>query len=259
MTDPYAPETFESWDSYWHFRFESSRRTRFIRSEKSERFLRAVSDTCSDRVVELKKDRIFWRAQLGHDWQIEEQIAEEIPAPFGRERMKPLSDRAYEGRINPKGVPCLYLATTRHTAMSEVRPWIGSLISVAQFRLERSLSIIDCSVNHAATPIFLEPPDNTNAVKANWAYIDRAFSEPATRMDDTAEYVPTQILAELFRSKGYDGVAYKSAFGADGYNIALFDIDSAVQLNCFLYKANKIDFDFSETANPYFIRRPTDK
>ena len=76
-------------------------------------------------------------------------------------------------------------------------------------------------------------------------------------MDDTAEYVPTQILAELFRSKGYDGVAYKSAFGADGYNIALFKIDSAVQLNCFLYKATKIDFDFSESANPNFITRPT--
>lgn len=103
MTDPHAPETFESWDSYWQFRFESSRRTRFIRSEKSERFLRAVADTCADRAVELKKDRIFWRAQLGHDWQLEEQISEEIPAPFGKARMKPLPDRAHEGRVNPRG------------------------------------------------------------------------------------------------------------------------------------------------------------
>jgi RES domain-containing protein len=125
MTDTHAPETFESWDSCRHFRFESSRRTRFIRSEKSERFLRAVSDTCSDRTIELNMDRIFWRAQLGHDWQLEEQIAEEIRAPFGRERMKPLADRAFEGRINLKGVPCLYGATTRQTAMSEVRP-VGS-------------------------------------------------------------------------------------------------------------------------------------
>lgn len=78
-------------------------------------------------------------------------------------------------------------------------------------------------------------------------------------MDDTAEYVPTQILADLFRSKGYDGVAYKSVFGADGYNIALFDIVSAVQLNYFLYKTSKIDFEFSESANPYFITRSTDK
>lgn len=117
MTDSHAPETFESWDSYWQFRFESSRRTRFIRSEKSERFLRAVADTCADRAVELKKDRIFWRAQLGHDWQLEEQISEEIPAPFGKVRMKPLPDHAHEGRVNPKGVPCLYVATTRQTAI----------------------------------------------------------------------------------------------------------------------------------------------
>jgi hypothetical protein len=29
----------------------------------------------------------------------------------------------------------------------------------------------------------------------------------------------------LFRSLGYDGVAYKSAFGEDGCNVAIFNID----------------------------------
>ncbi|MBD9455904.1 RES family NAD+ phosphorylase [Rhizobium sp. RHZ02] len=53
----------------------------------------------------------------------------------------------------------------------------------------------------------------------------QAFSTPADRSDDAAEYAPTQILAELFRSLGYDGVAYKSAFGEEGDNIAIFNID----------------------------------
>src|SRR5258708_27346750 len=97
-----VPETFESWNSYWQFRFETSRKNRYIRSEKSERFLRAVADTCADRAIELKKGRIFWRAQLGHDWQLEEQINDSVPAPHGQARMKPFADRAREGRVNPK-------------------------------------------------------------------------------------------------------------------------------------------------------------
>jgi len=50
MTDPHTTETFDGWDSFWHFRSESSRHSRFIRSEKSERFLRAVADILIDRI-----------------------------------------------------------------------------------------------------------------------------------------------------------------------------------------------------------------
>ncbi|MGY3443309.1 hypothetical protein [Bradyrhizobium sp. USDA 4473] len=66
MTDPHTPETFERCDGFWHFRFQSLRRTRFIRSENSERFLRAISDTCSDPVVQLKRDRYY----VGYSWDM---------------------------------------------------------------------------------------------------------------------------------------------------------------------------------------------
>src|SRR5260370_32127697 len=65
--------------------------------------------------------------------------------PFGAERMMPLSDRQTEGRVNPKGIPCLYLSTNGNTAMSEVRPWVGSRLSLAQFQIRKSLTLVDCS------------------------------------------------------------------------------------------------------------------
>ena len=49
--------------------------------------------------------------------------------------------------------------------------------------------------------------------KAVWVEIDCAFSHPTTLSDDAADYVPTQILAELFRDTGYDGIVYRSHFG----------------------------------------------
>ena len=48
-------------------------------------------------------------------------------------------------------------------------------------------------------------PDPAEREKAVWAHIGQAFSEPMTRRDDSADYVPTQIIAELFKREGFDG------------------------------------------------------
>jgi hypothetical protein len=91
-----APETFESWNSYWQFRFETSRKNRYIRSEKSERFLRAVADTSADRAIEPKKGRIFWRARIAR-----RQPAKTTP-PSSVEAVQRRSVGCYERRIFPR-------------------------------------------------------------------------------------------------------------------------------------------------------------
>ena len=60
-----------------------------------------------------------------------------------------------------------------------------------------------------------------------WGDVNRAFSQPSQRGDESVDYVPTQILAETFKSKGFDGIAYKSSYGEKGFNIAIFDLDAA--------------------------------
>lgn len=244
---------FKSWRDYWTFSREIMRERRFVRSDKAEAFLTAVAATIGERNLPIRKDFIAWRAQLGHDWEEDPQAGVEVPTPYSRQRMTPRKGRASEGRVNPKGVPCLYVATKKETAMSEVRPWIGSYVSVSQFRVLRDLRIVNCTLGHDRTPLFLAEPGNTKREQAVWAHIDRAFSEPVDRSDDTAEYAPTQVLAELFQSLGYDGVAYKSAFGTNGFNIALYDVESAKPVNGFLFKVKGIDIDFQEAANPYYV------
>lgn len=75
---------------------------------------------------------------------------------------------------------------------------------------------------------------------------------PVSADNPTTEYIPTQILAELFRKNGFDGVVYKSLLG-EGFNVALFDIDAAKLVNCFLYNAKSVAFKFEEAGNPYFL------
>jgi hypothetical protein len=86
-----------------------------------------------------------------------------------------------------------------------------------------------------------------------WRHIDRAFATPVTRSDDAAEYVATQVIAELFRDQGFDGVAYKSSFGSKAFTLALFELAAAKLHSCHLYEVTKAVFKFSETANPYFV------
>ena len=244
---------FNSWRDYWSFSREIMGGRRFVRSPEVEAFLANVATSIGERELKLPKGFITWRAQLGHDWLEDDEQVGPVPTAFSRARMKPRPNRAGEGRVNPKGVPCLYVATKKETAMSEVRPWIGSLVSVAQFKTLAEQRIVNCTLAHDRTPLFLSEPAEAERLQAFWSHIDRAFSEPVDRSDDTAEYAPTQVLAELFRSLGFDGVAYKSAFGTNGFNIALFDVDAAVQLNGFLFKVKGVALDFEEAANPYFV------
>lgn len=258
---------FKSWQSYWKFRNAVTNSSRYIFDEETDRFLAEVLETCKPRQRTIKKGAIFWRSQLGSDTRPVcdddgNEIADE-PCPHPVDRMKPLKFSASEGRANPKGISYLYLATSKETAMSEVRPWIGSEISVAQFKINNELSIIDCSVNHSANPLYFDlergfyEPSDEEKEKSVWAHIDKAFSEPVVQNDNRAHYVPTQIIAELFKNNGLDGIAYKSLL-SDGYNIVLFHPEVAEMLNCFLYEAKNVTFEFNETANPYFIRKQSE-
>ena len=255
--------SFRSCQSYWRFESAVANCTRYIFEKETSEFLKEILSSCKSRQRTIKSGTIFWRSQLGGDVRPVcddegNEIADE-PCPFPEERMRPLKFLANEGRANPKGIPYLYVATSKETAMSEVRPWIGSEISVAQFRVVKELTIIDCSENYTANPLFFDnerglyEPSVEEKERAVWAHIDKAFSEPVTQDDNHAYYAPTQIIAELFKKNGFDGVAYKSML-SDGYNIAFFDPLVVEMLNCFLYEALKVSFSFEEIANPYFIK-----
>ncbi|OGP30302.1 MAG: hypothetical protein A2038_04775 [Deltaproteobacteria bacterium GWA2_57_13] len=109
-------------------------------------------------------------------------------------------------------------------------------------------------------PIFLEwvlperelPPKKRE--ETVWAQIDKAFARPVTPRDDSADYVPTQVLAEFFRANGFDGIGYRSSLGA-GHNIVLFDIDAVELTTRLLLELRSMNFEFREAVTPYFLRR----
>src|SRR5262249_23139032 len=150
--------------------------------EMTKDFLEAVRTTCGAKAVTLKKGSVLWRSQIGHEWKTRvvdlggpAKIQERVP--FRARRMKPLADQAIEGRVNPKGIPCLYLALDKNTAMSEARPWPSSILTVARFSLVKAVRLVDCSLDDDS---WLDSPDN---VKAVWSDINDAFAQPVVPSD----------------------------------------------------------------------------
>ena len=251
-------DEFESQRSYSIFAQSVKGEARYVFEEHVNKFLQTVRATSERRRMQLPKDRFLWRAQQGDCWEticIDGEISEEH-GPLPAARMKPLRTSAREGRVNPKGIPCLYLATDKETAMAEVRPWIRSYISAGEFKTLKNLVLVNCSVEHATDAWFgyMNEPDPPEREKVVWADIDRAFSEPVTTDESSADYAPTQILAEAFRSHGYDGVVYKSRL-EKGFNVALFDLDAADLVNRCLYQVKSLTFEFDQAGNPYFISK----
>ena len=66
--------------------------------------------------------------------------------------------------------------------------------------------------------------------------------------------MPTQTIAAFIKKQGYNGIAYKSVF-ADGFNIALFDVSSAVLRRCSLVEVTDLQVSFNDTGESYSVGR----
>jgi len=134
--------------------------------------------------------------------------------------MKPLRDRAYEGRVNPKGVPCLYLATDPETAMMRLAlgPVLFSLFS--QLVLLKQVMVVDA---RCPPPLILM--SRPRAVGENSWYVltrrlpCRYFNPKTLRITRRAQYI-----AEAFSSGRIRRNHVPAAQVVIGKNIALFDV-----------------------------------
>lgn len=261
---------FDFKHDYAEFAHHVMRKARYVMAKSQQEFLASVVETSRSRTFTVLEGTVLWRAQAGYVMRTEIDTDEndnvmaesQVPAPFSIARMFPKPDCAYEGRVNPKGIPSLYLSTDMNTAMAEVRPWIGSYVSVGEFVTLRDLVVVDCTLDKNRF-LFLEeltlkgkepkPPDPKALEDAIWGHINWAFSEPVTRADDVAEYAPTQVLAEAFRHAGYDGIKYGSKVGG-GKSIAAFALDVAELVACHIYQVDSFTPMFKVAGSSYMTQ-----
>lgn len=215
------------------------------------------SDKCTtDRVErwnslthELKKiNRFFPKSDIQKDnlekhlndnliWPIDEQPTNWYRARITKngtsfkitEMGAPPAESATAGRANPNGISYLYLASNENTAVSEVRPQQGEIVSVAIFRAQLPLKIADLRNPRLLISPFLESDDGIASLRGDIDFLEKLGQELATpivRETADIDYIPSQYLCELIKNCGFDGVAYDSSISS-GVNIALFKPDAA--------------------------------
>jgi len=150
---------------------------------------------------------------------------------------------ASQGRANPAGIPYLYLASTPNTAVSEIRPHTGEFASVADFSISRDLKIVDLRNPVSTVSPFLLSDEREIALLRGdiefLVHLGGELTRPVLPHAVAIDYIPSQYLCEFIKKFGYHGVAYKSSVG-DGFNLALFDTESAVSGKVVRYQVSRV-------------------
>lgn len=252
---------FTDYQSYQKFSRKIKSSNRYALDDQSREFLRIFQENVHRRETAIPAGTVLVRAVRDYEEVLGKHGEVTDITGSNEERILPTKKFSFEGRVNPNGVVTLYLASSEATAVSEVRPWVGDLISIARLSIVRELRVADLSKGHdknSFSELTLDELIDKTKIpveKANqcvWNDIDSAFSRPTTRTDTGAEYAPTQVLAEVLKCEGFDGVVYKSSFGGEsGYNIALFNVADAKVIGCNAFGIDSIDIKFSVAGNPW--------
>ncbi len=155
----------------------------------------------------------------------------------------PPKDVASQGRANPAGIPYLYLASTKDTAVSEIRPHTGEYASVANFTIRNSLEVIDLrNPRSTVSPFLLNEEKKIASLRGDIEFLvqlGKELTRPVLPHVVAIDYLPSQYLCEFIKSCKYHGVIYKSSVG-EGVNLALFEPSMAYVGNVERYRVSKV-------------------
>lgn len=152
-------------------------------------------------------------------------------------------------RANYRYIPYLYCTNNPYIALVEVRPRLGSLVSIATIEVNKPIRLLDFTIQN-------KPSKMSEPKKNLFLDLSLLYSSPVTDTDDILDYIPTQYIAEYVKSKGYDGIAFSSSLVPEvnkiypeRYNIVIFNYNK-----CFVKKSNLItvlgiNFDSEQVDN----------
>lgn len=135
-------------------------------------------------------------------------------------------------RNNISGMSYLYLAEDPYTACAEIRPYLRSVISLAQFRKKKELNVMDfspadtvslTSLMHLGEKIKPDGAPENISVRETIIWIMGQFAQTVGKLE---QYRVSQYISDYIRKAGFDGIRYSSSL-TGGKNITLFNSHEA--------------------------------
>lgn len=128
-------------------------------------------------------------------------------------------------RMNPPGIPMLYLASSITTSLLETKV---EKARVGLWTTTRALKVLDLR-NLPRVPGIFSTADRDLRLSIRFLHhFSRAIMSPVARDDKVhVEYLPSQVITEYFKDFEYeggrlDGIAYGSTVHLRGWNLASF-------------------------------------
>ncbi|MBK5458049.1 RES family NAD+ phosphorylase [Peribacillus sp. TH27] len=156
----------------------------------------------------------------------------------------PPSGKASDGRANPLGISCLYLASDNETTLHEIRASVYDYVTIGKFELLEDIDVVDFIALDKISP-FSGINTELHAInKEHLRKISNEIAKPLRRSDSSLDYLPTQYITDFVKSKGHKGIRYKSTRNEKGYNLAVFndELFECKEVNVFDVKSIKYDF-----------------
>jgi len=128
-------------------------------------------------------------------------------------------------RMNPPGIPMMYVAETKEIAMQETG---CSRVAVGEFRLERQARILDLGDLPTVPGIFSGKNRRTRLGLIFLHAFAKEISRPVDRTERMAlDYIPSQVVTEFIRDHKFhgqriDGIRYGSEYDPYRRNLVLF-------------------------------------
>ena len=130
------------------------------------------------------------------------------------------------GRMNPAGIPYLYLAIEEATAIAELVHQPPVSVTSARFRATRDLQLVDLTSLRQLPSIFDLSKQREREGLLFLREFSKDISKPVSKDGrEHISYVPTQVVSEYFakvHDAKVDGLVYPSAVRPSGKNIVLF-------------------------------------
>lgn len=190
-------------------------------------------------IKSYNKDDVMYRARISPSAEVYNNNSMGVPP----------KEKRMAGRVNPDGIGVLYLASEPNTALSEVRASAFDFVTIGKFVAKQQVKLVDLSGLLSVSPFLYE----SESVLLNHAInldvlkdIVSDIAKPMRRADSTLEYLPTQYIAELIKSEGYDGVEYKSTIAKSGINLAIFNEELFECVDTWLIEVEKLEYTSRE-------------
>lgn len=221
------------WDEMYDVILSEDDKKEFENMSKDDSFHLASEDIYLIKQLGIKE---YTAEQLEHISSVQKKYS--LPGVYGFDSngsgVPPIQYRK-EGRLNTASDAYLYLALSKETALHEMRPSIGQQYSLATYKTNKVIKIVDLS------------GENVESMEA-WAALLKLpvnkISEPNVE-DDKNFYHITQYMAHMMQKHGFDGIKYKSAMKKDGYNVLLFDDSDVTFVSSDIIIINDISVDYS--------------